>query len=98
MKLQCSNTASAEKEISFGSLHMIDIKKRKRPDFLILQESIFFFKRQHIYNSSKTAKLVYKKKSYKKKKLISGSDQSTALNLCSSFIELLPGYLCEPRT
>lgn len=61
MKPQCLDAMSAEKEISFGSLHLLDTKKRKGLDFLILEESIFFFKRQHIYNSSKTAKLVYKK-------------------------------------
>lgn len=56
MKPQCSDTVSAEKEISFGSLHLLDIK-RKGLDFLILQESFFFLKRQSIYNSSKTAKI-----------------------------------------
>jgi len=56
MKQQCSDTVSAEKEISFGSLHLLDIK-RKGLDFIILQESISFLKRQHIYNSSKTAKI-----------------------------------------
>lgn len=56
MKPQWSDTVSAEMEISFGSLHLLDIK-RKGLDFLILQESIFFLKRQHIYNSSKAAKI-----------------------------------------
>lgn len=57
MKPQCSDTVSAKKEISFGSLHLLDIK-RKGLDFLILQESFFFFlKRQSIYNSSKIAKI-----------------------------------------
>lgn len=57
MKPQCLDTVSAEKEISFGSLHLLDIKRRA-PAFLILQGSVFFFlKRQHIYNSSKTAEI-----------------------------------------
>lgn len=56
MKPQCSDTVSAEKEISFGSLHLLDIK-RKGLDFLILQKSIFFLKRQRIYNSSEIAKI-----------------------------------------
>lgn len=54
MKPQCSDTVSAEKEISFSSLHLLDIK-RKGLDFLILQDS--FLRRQHIYNSSKSAKI-----------------------------------------
>lgn len=41
MKPQCLDTVSAEEEISFGSLHLLDIK-RKGLDFLILQEAIFF--------------------------------------------------------
>lgn len=45
MKPQCSDTVSAEKEISFGSLHLLDTKKRKGLDFLILQESIFFLQK-----------------------------------------------------
>lgn len=55
MKLQNSDSVVAGKEISFGSLHLLDIKG-KGLDFSILQESIFFPRRQYIYNSSKTAK------------------------------------------
>lgn len=41
MKPQRLDTVSAEKEISFGSLHLLDIKRRALT-FLVLQQSIFF--------------------------------------------------------
>lgn len=63
MKPQCLDAASAEKEISFGSLHLLDTKKGN--GFLNFCRNLFFFFNLffflHIYNSSKTAKLVYKK-------------------------------------
>lgn len=61
MKPQRLDTVSAEKEISFGSLHLLDIKRRALT-FLVLQQSIFFSSKGSVFITLvKLQKLVNKK-------------------------------------